>query len=130
MELHEIYKAIRENHGPWYYEMQFLGYNYRMTDIQAALGSSQMEKLDMFIAKRKEIVSAYNQAFGEMPEVYCSLSVSRRGIKLASICSQIESRVIEWNKERSLRSPTTAKHRGQCPLYSCASPALLSGFGI
>lgn len=60
---------LHDNHGPWYYEMQFLGYNYRMTDIQAALGSSQMDKLDTFIAKRKEIVSAYSQAFGDMPEV-------------------------------------------------------------
>lgn len=61
---------LHDNHGPWYYEMQFLGYNYRMTDIQAALGSSQMDKLGTFIAKRKEIVSAYSQAFGEMPEVF------------------------------------------------------------
>lgn len=60
---------LNENHGPWYYEMQFLGYNYRMTDIHAALGSSQMNKLDVFITKRKEIVNAYNEVFGDMPEV-------------------------------------------------------------
>src|SRR5699024_2778190 len=51
---------LNVNHGPWYYEMHFLGYNYRMTDIQAALGSSQLDKLDMFIDKRKEIVRKYN----------------------------------------------------------------------
>lgn len=56
-------KRLIENHGPWYYEMQFLGYNYRMTDIQAVLGSSQMDKLSMFIEKRKEIVNKYNEAF-------------------------------------------------------------------
>jgi len=60
---------LNENHGPWYYEMQFLGYNYRMTDMQAALGSSQMNKLDAFIARRKEIVNTYNQSFIEMPQI-------------------------------------------------------------
>lgn len=49
-----------EDHGPWYYEMQFLGYNYRMTDIQAALGSSQLKKVDAFLHLRKKYVSMYN----------------------------------------------------------------------
>ncbi|OMP65794.1 UDP-4-amino-4,6-dideoxy-N-acetyl-beta-L-altrosamine transaminase [Domibacillus epiphyticus] len=60
---------LQENHGPWFYEMQFLGYNYRMTDIQAALGCSQMDKLEEFVARRKEIVAAYNQAFEPMPQI-------------------------------------------------------------
>lgn len=56
-------KFINEDEGPWYYEQQFLGYNYRMTDIQAVLGISQMKKLDRFISRRKEIVNVYNKAF-------------------------------------------------------------------
>ncbi|OES46059.1 UDP-4-amino-4,6-dideoxy-N-acetyl-beta-L-altrosamine transaminase [Domibacillus iocasae] len=60
---------LQENHGPWFYEMQFLGYNYRMTDIQAALGCSQMDKLEAFVARRKEIVAAYNQAFEPMAQI-------------------------------------------------------------
>jgi UDP-4-amino-4,6-dideoxy-N-acetyl-beta-L-altrosamine transaminase len=53
-----------ENHdGPWYYEMQELGYNYRITDIQCALGSSQLKKLDSFNKKRKIIAEKYDQAF-------------------------------------------------------------------
>ncbi|PMP69692.1 MAG: UDP-4-amino-4,6-dideoxy-N-acetyl-beta-L-altrosamine transaminase [Calditerrivibrio nitroreducens] len=49
--------------GDWYYEMQFLGYNYRMTEIQAALGISQLNKLDRFVLKRREIVDIYNSHF-------------------------------------------------------------------
>lgn len=49
--------------GSWYYEQVSLGYNYRITDFQAALIASQMKKLDRFIERRKEIVSAYNEAF-------------------------------------------------------------------
>ena len=53
----------------WYYEQVALGYNYRMTDFQAALLSSQLDKLEMFSKRRKEIVSAYDAVFSQMPEV-------------------------------------------------------------
>ena len=53
----------------WYYEQQTLGYNYRMTDIQCALALSQLQKLDRFAARRKELVKRYDEAFQEMPEV-------------------------------------------------------------
>ena len=49
--------------GPWYYEQIDLGYNYRITDIQAGLIISQLDKLPMFSARRKEIVARYNEAF-------------------------------------------------------------------
>lgn len=52
--------------GPWYYEEVALGYNYRITDFQAALIVSQMKKLDKFAARRKEIVNAYNEAFKDL----------------------------------------------------------------
>ena len=51
------------NHGCWYYEMQELGYNYRLTDIQAALGLSQLKRAGNGIKKRKEIANNYYNAF-------------------------------------------------------------------
>lgn len=56
--------------GPWYYEQIALGYNYRMTDMQAALIISQLDKLPQFSARRKEIVARYNRAFSENPALY------------------------------------------------------------
>jgi perosamine synthetase len=53
--------------GPWYYEMQDLGYNYRITDLQCALGVSQLARLADFIARRREIVACYNAAFADVP---------------------------------------------------------------
>jgi UDP-4-amino-4,6-dideoxy-N-acetyl-beta-L-altrosamine transaminase/dTDP-4-dehydrorhamnose reductase len=52
--------------NPWYYEQVMLGYNYRITDIQCALGISQLAKLETFAQRRKQIVSCYNVAFGKI----------------------------------------------------------------
>ena len=58
-----------EPDGSWYYEQIALGYNYRMTDMQAALLISQLEKLPAFSKRRKEIVKAYNEAFSKLPQL-------------------------------------------------------------
>ncbi|MFQ5465475.1 MAG: UDP-4-amino-4,6-dideoxy-N-acetyl-beta-L-altrosamine transaminase [Thermodesulfobacteriota bacterium] len=80
--LYELLKAYRD-HGvtrepaafvnrrpaPWYYEMQRLGFNYRLSDIHAALGISQMKRLDRFIERRREIAALYDGLFGGYPLV-------------------------------------------------------------
>ena len=52
--------------GPWYYEQLDLGFNFRMTDIQAALGRSQLDRLDLFVQRRNELAERYNLAFSEL----------------------------------------------------------------
>lgn len=63
---------------PWYYEMRALGFNYRMTDLQAALGSSQLKRLGAFVRRRRGIVKRYNAAFRGRP--FLSLPVEREGV--------------------------------------------------
>lgn len=58
---------VNPSDGPWYYEQLTLGFNYRMTDLQAALGASQMERLDSFIARRHEIAARYNAELSGLP---------------------------------------------------------------
>jgi UDP-4-amino-4,6-dideoxy-N-acetyl-beta-L-altrosamine transaminase len=56
-----------ESHGPWYYQQIDLGFNYRMTDIQAALGASQMARLDEFVQQRHRLADRYNNALRNLP---------------------------------------------------------------
>lgn len=53
--------------GPWYYQQVDLGFNYRMTDIQAALGASQMDRLDEFVARRRALAARYNELLKDLP---------------------------------------------------------------
>ena len=61
--------AEREKLGSWYYEMTDLGFNYRLTDFQCALGLSQLTKLDGWLQRRREIARAYSSAFSTMEEI-------------------------------------------------------------
>jgi UDP-4-amino-4,6-dideoxy-N-acetyl-beta-L-altrosamine transaminase len=58
-----------EDAGGWYHEQQLLGFNFRMTDVLAALGESQMGRLDEFLARRRELVAAYDRALAPLPLV-------------------------------------------------------------
>ncbi len=59
----------REQRGSWHYEMASLGYNYRLTDFQCALGTSQLRKLSTWTARRREIAARYDASFVELPAV-------------------------------------------------------------
>lgn len=60
---------MKENHGGWYYEMHQLGFNYRLTDFQAALGISQLKRADEGLMRRQEIAKRYNEAFKGVEEI-------------------------------------------------------------
>lgn len=77
----KIFQNKSDAAGDWYYEMQYLGYNYRLTDIQSALGISQLKKLDGFIQRRREIVATYAHAFENNP--YFDLPAEKDGVKSA-----------------------------------------------
>ncbi len=57
---------LNENHGAWYYEMQELGYNYRLSDLNCALGISQLKRANKGVRRRNEIANKYNQAFKDL----------------------------------------------------------------
>ncbi len=70
LRTHGITKSkelMQEDHGGWYYELHELGYNYRLTDIQAALGLSQLKRAETNLQKRHAIADAYDKAFAGLP---------------------------------------------------------------
>src|SRR5690606_28424502 len=60
-------QMTHEPDGPWYYQQIELGYNYRMTELQAALGVSQMQRLDAFVARRHELAKRYDELLADLP---------------------------------------------------------------
>ncbi len=85
--------------GDWYYEQIRLGLNYRMTDIQAALLISQMDKLDMFAKRRKEIVTIYNKAFGKMPEIILQKEISESETVRHLYLLQLDLELLNTNRK-------------------------------
>jgi UDP-4-amino-4,6-dideoxy-N-acetyl-beta-L-altrosamine transaminase len=63
----EVTEMTEPPHGPWYYQQIELGFNYRMTEIQAALGLSQMQLLDTFVSERQRIAGYYDEVLGAAP---------------------------------------------------------------
>ncbi len=65
-------KLLKKNEGSWYYEMQALGYNYRLTEIQASLGIEQLKKLQGFLLRRRKIAAMYRSAFAHEKNLLCT----------------------------------------------------------
>lgn len=82
--------------GPWYYEQQVLGYNYRITDIQAALGLSQLGHLESFIQRREHLANRYDQG---LKDLEC-----KRPARVNGFESAWHLYVIEWDEEKNGRS--------------------------
>jgi dTDP-4-amino-4,6-dideoxygalactose transaminase len=77
-------EKLTDNPGPWYHEMHALSHNFRLTDLQAALGISQLKKLEAFINRRREIVERYNAAFKSLNnlKIPCERSPGRSAFHL------------------------------------------------
>ena len=70
--------------GPWYYEMQVLGFNYRISDLNCALGSSQLVRLKSFVERRRAIAAAYHESLGGVPGLALPDSDVARGVPAAA----------------------------------------------
>ena len=101
--------------GPWYYEQIMLGYNYRMTDFQAALIVSQMKKLPMFKKRRKEIVERYDEAFADVPGI-----ILQKEIKESDTCRHlyiIRLKLEELNCSRREFFDAMSAENVQCQIH-------------
>ena len=80
---HGITRDARERNasGAWFYDVEFLGFNYRLTDIACALGISQLKRLDANVARRREIADRYGNAFRDVPGI--AIPREREGVKSA-----------------------------------------------
>lgn len=81
MRISGVVRDVPNKPGPWYYEVQRLGFNYRLTDIHCALGINQLKKLGAFMKRRREIVDRYNRELAGLPVL--TLPYERPGVSSA-----------------------------------------------
>jgi UDP-4-amino-4,6-dideoxy-N-acetyl-beta-L-altrosamine transaminase len=91
---------LKENHGGWYYEMQELGYNYRLSDIQAALGLSQLGRAEKGLERRREIAGKYNKAFKNTKINFLSVTDNGLGHAYHLYVILVENRMALYNHLR------------------------------
>lgn len=118
---HGIEKTpFSKEQGDWYYEMVELGHNYRMSDLQAALGVSQLTKIDTFLARRHQIAEMYNAALAEIPGVTVpeQLAETESGWHLYMI--QLDSKVLKKTRKiifNEMRARNIGVHVHYIPVY-------------
>lgn len=102
--------------GGWYYEMTDLGYNYRMTDLQAALGVSQLKKLDSFITRRQEIAATYTKLLSEVDGIIVpkQLADTASGWHLYMIQLEQANRKVVFD---TMRAANIGVHVHYIPVY-------------
>ncbi|HAW93130.1 MULTISPECIES: UDP-4-amino-4,6-dideoxy-N-acetyl-beta-L-altrosamine transaminase [unclassified Arsukibacterium] len=107
------------SHGPWYYQQQILGFNYRLTDIHAALGLSQLSKLDRFVENRNALAKRYDKIFLTAKNIkpltindMCRSSYHLYVVRLLNVEIGIRKKCIEF-----LRSNGIAAHLHYIPIY-------------
>lgn len=96
-------KMLQENHGGWYYEMHELGYNYRLSDIQAALGVSQMNRAEEGLKRRQEIAHRYDEAFkGTSIKIQKNHAQNSNGYHLYVIQTQRRKELYEYLRQHKI----------------------------
>lgn len=93
---------MQQNHGGWFYEMQLLGYNYRITDFQAALGLSQLKRADKGIDNRIRIVKKYYEAFKEIKSINVKEYIEGHAYHLYVIKSQNRLELYNYLKSKGI----------------------------
>ena len=104
----------------WYYEQVDLGYNYRMTDIQAALLISQLDKLPAFSARRKEIVEKYNNIFNQMPEILVQEEIAQSDTTRHLYILRLNTELLKCDRRQffdSLRAENIGTQVHYIPVY-------------
>lgn len=115
-----INQNLSKDEGPWYYEMVDLGYNYRMTDLQAALGISQLNKLNNFIERRREIAHLYNEALKTIDAVI--LPYQLEGVRSGWHLYMLQLKLDKLKRSRKaifdrLRAENIGVHVHYIPVY-------------
>jgi UDP-4-amino-4,6-dideoxy-N-acetyl-beta-L-altrosamine transaminase len=113
-------KKMKKKEGQWYYEMQALGFNYRITDFQCALGLSQLKKLDKFIKRRREIVDKYNEALCGIEEIITPYEKQDVKSSYHLYVIQLKLEKLKYNRKKifeALRAENIGAHVHYIPLH-------------
>lgn len=112
--------AYAKEQGDWYYEMIDLGYNYRMNDIQATLGLSQLDKLDRFIERRQKIAELYNKKLANIPGIILPEQRADVSSGWHLYMIQIESEIVKASRKQifdKMREANIGVHVHYIPVY-------------